>query len=358
MPRKSHYFALAAAASLVGMVGMPSAAQAAWQLSDDTSSIKFGFLAQMRGEYVDPGSGGSKSSDLFFRRLRLLAGGKLNDQLSFFFETDSPNLGKGSPKGSSDIYIQDFVVTYKPSSDAFMLDVGMLLAANTYNSNQSAVSLMTTDYAPTSFVWSGPLDLRVGRDYGVRARGYLADDAIEYRVSVLQGNRQDRNADFRYMGRIVYNVFDAQKGLYYSGTSLGKSHILSFGASYDTQKDYEQYSFDGHWDQPLSGGNAFTASAAWSHVDGDVWLTNLPEQENIWAEAGFYFAGVKLLPFVQYTQKDFQDSAYADVDTWQVGVGYMFNGHAGNVKVSYGQTSPDGGNDTDTFWVNFQAFKF
>jgi hypothetical protein len=341
---------------------MPSAAQAAWQISDEDSSIKFGFLAQMRAESVSPDIG-SDTNDLFFRRLRLLAGGKLTDKISFFFETDSPNLGKGSPKGSSDVFIQDFVVTYKPGGDAFMLDTGMLLAANTYNSNQSAVSLMTTDYGPYSFVWSGPLDLRVGRDYGVRARGYLANDFIEYRLSVLQGNRSERDADFRFMGRVMLNFGDAQKGLYYSGTTLGKSKILSVGASFDSQEDYSQYSIDAHWDQPLGGGNAITASAAYSNIDGDDFLPSLAEQENIWLEAGFYFAEAKLLPFVQYAERDYKDNGIADSDSWQIGIGYMFRGHAGNVKLSYSQSSTDAvtgqvSNDVDTIWLNLQAFKF
>lgn len=359
MPRKTHRFiAVAAAASLPLFAGMPSAAQAAWEVADDTSSIKFGFLAQMRAESVSPDSG-SDTSDLFFRRLRILAGGKLTDKISFFFETDSPNLGKGSPKGSSDIYMQDFVVTYKPSSDAFMVDVGQLLGELTYNSNQSAASLLTTDYGPYSFVHSGPLDLNVGRDYGVRARGYLFNDKIEYRASVVQGNRSDRDADFRFIGRVVYNVFEAQKGLFYSGTTFGKSKILSFGASYDTQEDYTGYSFDVHLDQPLAGGNVIAASASWSNLDGDTFLTSLPEQDNIWAEAGIYFANSKLQPFVQYAERDFANAALADEDTWQIGLGYIFGGgHGGTLKFSYAQTSVDGGNDTDTLWFQMQVFKF
>ncbi|MEJ2514526.1 MAG: porin [Gammaproteobacteria bacterium] len=359
MPSKTrHIFAAAAAVSLAGILGMPSAAQAAWQISDEDSSIKFGFLAQMRAESVDAGSAGD-SNDLFFRRLRLLAGGKLNDNWSFFFETDSPNIGKGSGsgKGTSDVYIQDFVVTYKPGGDSFMLDFGMLLNALTYNSNQSAVSLMTTDYAPVSFVWSGPLDARVGRDYGVRARGYLLGDRLEYRASILGGNRDTRDADYRFMGRLAFNVFTAQKGLFYSGTTLGKSQILVFGASYDTQEDYEAYSVDAHWDQPIGSGS-ITVSGAWSHLDGDDFLTSLPEQDNIWFEAGWYFGGLKLMPFFQYTERDFDSESLADAETMQFGLGYMFRGHNGNVKFSWATTDVDGADDIDTFWINLQAFKF
>lgn len=336
-------------------------AQAQWQIqTDDGASIKFGFLVQARAESVDVGA--DTAQNLFFRRLRLLAGGKINDQLSFFLETDSPNLGRGTADGgkdAGDIFIQDFVITWKPKSDAFNLDVGMLLNEVSYNSNQSAASLMATDYGQNSFVWSGPLTARVGRDYGVRARGYLAGDHVEYRAAVLQGNRGVGNDNsFRYLGRVMFNVFDAQKGLFYTGTTLGKKQLLSFGASVDKQEDYETYGVDAFWDQPMGGGNGLTIQADLSHLDGDVFLPSLPEQDNLLVEAGFYVASTKLLPFIQYSDRDFNDPGRADDDKVQVGLGYMFAGHNGNLKVSYGQIGTDGGDDRDEFWLNFQVFKF
>lgn len=347
---------------LACLLALAPAAQAQWQVQSDdgTSSIKFGFLVQGRAEALDSGAG--TAENLFFRRLRLLAGGKLNDQLSFFFETDSPNLGKGTGDGgktAGDVFIQDFVITWKPRSDAFHLDVGMLLNEVSYNSNQSAVSLMATDYGQFSFVWSGPLTARVGRDYGLRARGYLADDHVEYRASVLQGNRGvgDDNS-FRYLGRLMFNVFDAQKGLFYTGTTLGAKQLLSFGASVDKQEEYEAYGVDAFWDQPVGGGNAVTLQADWSHLDGDVFLPALPEQDNLLVEAGFYLASMKLLPFVQYSERDFDDPGRADGDKVQVGLGYMFAGHGGNLKLSYAQIGTDGAEDVDEIWLNFQAFKF
>lgn len=355
--------ALGAALSLTVLLGATSTAQAAWQIEseDGNSSIKFGFLAKLRGESVDRPTGGT-SQDLFFRRLRILAGGKLNDKWSFFFETDSPNFGKADPatgaKNHPDIFIQDFVVTYKPQSDAFMLDFGQILQAVTYNSNQSAVTLLATDYNPTSFVWAGALDTKVGRDYGVRARGYLADDKLEYRVSVLSGNRGVGSTNsFRYFGRVMYNFFEPMKGLYYTGTTLGKKRLLSVGASVDTQEDYQTTSVDFFYDQPLGGGNAFTVQGSWSNVDGDVFLTSLPDQENTTLEAGFYLGGSKLMPFVQLSNRDFKD-ATADVDTLMVGIGYFFRGYNGNVKFSWLQSDPDGGSSTDTIWLQLQAFTF
>lgn len=344
------------------------AVHAQWEIKPtENSSIKFGFLMQGQAESVDvnnPDGSQDTADNLFFRRLRILAGGKINDQWSFFFETDSPNLGKGSTAGGtgkneSDMYIQDFVVTYKPGGDAFNLDVGMLLDPITYNANQSAATLLATDYGPYSFAWSGPLTTRVGRDYGVRARGYLFEDRLEYRASILQGNRGNNSTnDMRFFGRLMFNVFEAQKGLFYTGTTLGKKKLLSFGASYDKQEDYQTYGLDAFYDQPLSGGNGLTLQANFSNVDGDDFLTSLPEQQNMLLEAGFYVDSMKLLPFIQYSDRDYDNAALGDEDKFLIGLGYMFAGHNANLKVSYGQLGKDGAKDRDEFWLQLQLFKF
>ena len=75
-----------------------------------------------------------------------------------FVETDSPNLGKSSNAGvkdANDMFIQDFAATYKVSQ-RFMLDAGLLLMEQSYNHNQSAATLLSTDYGPYTFVESGP----------------------------------------------------------------------------------------------------------------------------------------------------------------------------------------------------------
>ena len=339
-------------------------AHAQWEIKPtDGSSIKVGFLLQGQAESVDVAGSDDTSNNLFFRRARILLGGKINDQWTFFFETDSPNLGKGTgatgAKDAGDMYIQDFVVTYKPGSDAFNLDVGMMLNEVSYNSNQSAATLLATDYGPYTFAWSAPLQARVGRDYGVRARGYLFGDHLEYRASVMQGVRgENSDNDFRFLGRLMFNVFEAQKALFYTGTTLGKKQLLSFGASFDKQEEYETVGVDAFWDQPVGDGNGITVQADWSSLDGDDFLGALPEQENLFVEAGFYINSMKLLPFVQYADRNFKDSALADTDKIMVGLGYMFAGHNGNVKLSYGQHGTDGADDRDEIWLQLQLFRY
>jgi hypothetical protein len=228
-----------------------------------------------------------------------------------------------------------------------------------FRDRQSAASLLTTDYGANSFAWAGALDTRVGRDYGVRARGYLLNDRLEYRASVLQGYRGPGSSnDLRFLGRLMFNVFEAQKGLFYTGTTLGRMQILSFGVSFDTQEDYETISVDGFWDQPLAGGNSLTVQANWSRVDGDDFLTSLPKQDNLMLEAGFLHAASKLMPFAQYTEKDLDSAALGDVKKTQVGLAYWFAGHNGSLKLSYTSTDQDGAEDVDEWWLQLQIFRF
>jgi hypothetical protein len=180
-------------AALVCVVGLasPSSAQVSVASADGKSTLNIGFLGQLQGEALDNADASHTQQNLFFRRARIMLGGKINDKLSFFFETDSPNLGKGTAAGTktdNTILVQDFSLTYS-FSDKLKLDGGMLLVPVTHNSQQSAASLLAVDYGPYSFQHSAPLDLKVGRDYGLQARGYLAGNHFEYRLAVLQGNR-------------------------------------------------------------------------------------------------------------------------------------------------------------------------
>ena len=343
-------------ASLFG--ALPAHAQ--WELTSGDTSIKFGFLVQGRAESLETGD--VTAENLFFRRLRLLAGGKLTDRLTFFFETDSPNLGKGEgpngTKNASDIFIQDFVLTYRFADDQF-LDVGMILPALSHNANQSAISLLATDYGPYSFLTAGPLNTRVGRDYGVRARGYVLGDHLEYRAGVYQGLRGPGSSNsLRFAGRLVYNVFEAEKALFYGGTYLGAKKVLSFGASLDHQEDYDTMGLDVYFDGPMSNGNSATFQANWMQHDGDSFLAALPEQDNLLVEAGYHFKAAKLMPFVQYAARDFDSPTGNDEDKVQVGLGWMLQGHGRNLKLSVARITPDLGPDSTEVWLNFQAFRF
>jgi len=339
----------------------PAAAQLQWSSKDEKQSFKIGLLGQLQAESADVAGTDDTANNLFFRRLRILMGLTLSDKLSVFLDTDSPNLGKSSNAGvkdTGDVYIQDFAATYK-LSQGFMLDGGLLLLEQSYNHNQSAASLMTTDYGPYTFVESGPTTSRVGRDYGLRARGYLGGDHFEYRAGVYQGVRgNNASNDFRFVGRVMYSFFTPQVGLFYRGTSLGKTRTLSIGGSFDTQEEYDSLGADFFFDQPLGGGNGFTLQADYVQIDGDTFLPALPEQTNLMVESGIYIASIKLQPFVQYASQNFDDPARIDEERYTAGLGYFHSGHNNNLKLSYTRIEPKRGENRDQINLQWQIFQF
>jgi len=338
----------------------PASAQLQWKSADEKLAFKIGLLGQLQGEMADVAGTNDTATNLFLRRARILMSFTLGEKLSIFLETDSPNLGKSNNAGvkdANDIFIQDFVVTYK-ASQAFHFDAGMILPAISYNHTQSAASLLATDYGPYTFVESGPLQQRVGRDYGVQARGYLADNHLEYRAGVLQGTRGTNAAnDLRYYGRLMLQFGTPQVGLFYRGTSLGKTKTIAFGASYDTQEEYSSLAGDVFVDLPV-GSSGFTGQINYQTIDGDTFLATLPEQDNLLVEAGFYFSNIKLLPFVQYAEQDFADATRVDEEKLTVGLGYMVSGHNNNIKFSYSKIEPKIGESRDQYNLQWQIFQF
>lgn len=348
-------------AALAGFAAGPAAAQLQWSSKDEKVSFKIGLLGQLQAESADVAGTDDSAENLFLRRLRVLMGFTLGEKLSVFLETDSPNLGKSNAAGvkdAGDTFIQDFVATWK-FSQKFMLDGGLLLLEQSYNHNQSAASLLALDYGPYSFVESGPTGERVGRDYGLRARGYLGGDHLEYRVGVFQGVRgTNASNDLRYSGRLMYSFFTPQVGLFYRGTSLGKTRTLSIGGSFETQEEYDSLGLDFFLDQPFGQGNGWVLQADYVQLDGGTFLTTLPEQTNVLLETGVFLAGTRLQPYVQYAAQDFDDSTLVDEERISAGLALFVSGHANNLKLSYTRIEPDGGESRDQINLQWQIFQF
>ena len=356
------FAALLLASLLAAASPRPATAQLQFSSADGKQSFKIGILGQLQAESIENGNAQDDSSNnLFLRRLRLLGNFKLSDQLTVFFDTDSPNLGKGNPDGTknnADIFIQDFVVTYAFRKE-FQLDGGMLLMAQSYNHNQSAATLLALDYGPYTFVESVPTTSRTGRDYGLQARGYLGGDHLEYRAGVFQGVRGVNNTNsFRYAGRLAYYVFGPQTTYFYRGTSLGKTQSLSIGGSFDHQEDYDSVGADLFWDQPIAGGDGLTLQVDFNQIDGDVFIPTLPKQTDAMVEVGYYFHTLKLMPYVQLARQDFDAAARPDEKRAQAGLAFWFAGHNSNLKLAWTKIDRDGAKKRNQYQVQYQIFQF
>lgn len=342
------------------VAAQPARAQLQWKSADEKMSFKIGLLGQLQGESIDVAGTDDTAQNLFFRRARILMSFTLGEKLSVFFDTDSPNLGKSNNAGvkdANDIFVQDFVASYK-FSDGAIVDAGMILPVTNYNHGQSAATLLSTDYGPYTFIEAGALATRVGRDYGLQLRGNLLERHLEYRAGIFQGARgTNASNEFRYVARLMYQFFTPQAGLFYRGTSLGKTRTVAIGASYDAQEEYSSFAGDLFVDLPI-GSNGFSGQIDYQSVDGDIFFPNLAEQDNLLVEAGFYFSSIKLLPYLQYASQNLADAGRVDEEKWTLGVGYMVSGHNNNIKFSYSQIKPDVGDDRDQFVIQWQVFQF
>jgi hypothetical protein len=365
---------------LAGLLVWAVTAKAQWTIKGPTedSFIKIGFLLQGQAEWIDLAGtrkGIAIESDdvaqnLFVRRMRILMGGQINSKLSFFFETDSPNLGKydttlgkfnaagvyvpDKRKNDGGIYIQDFFATYA-FADEFKIDFGLMLIPLSHNSEQSAATLLPIDYGSFTFATNARTteytQSRVGRDYGVQLRGYVFDKHLEYRAGVYQGNRdlgkqgqQAQQVPFRYAGRVVVHFLDPEDGFFYTGTTLGKKNIFSIGMSADVQgNSYKAYAADLFWDQPIGEGDAITLQLGYIYMDGssahgvhgDPYF-NLMAQNDYLAEFGYFNQATKLGFFAQWGEQNYVQTQFQDEKRYSAGLVYWGLGHNFNVKAGYG----------------------
>jgi hypothetical protein len=328
-------------------------ASAQWQIDakDGKSSIKIGFLAQPQMELLETADQSDTSVNLFVRRFRVLFSGNLGERWSFFFETDSPNLGKGNPnpgpatgaKEAGDVFIQDAYVTYTHTNE-FKMDAGMIMLPHSRNGTQSAATLLAIDYGPYTFLDSGPGGERVGRDYGVQVRGYPAKQHLEYRLAVSQGIRgPEATNPLRVTGRLVYYPFGAETGFFYAGTFQGTKKQAGFGGGFDIQDESRIYSADVFFETPTAGKTqGLTLQANWMRYDGGSFIPALPEQDAWLVEAGYHLLNHRLTPFVQFQARDFARPATLDQNHLQVGAAYWMAGHQRSLKFSVGRLNVTG----------------
>ncbi len=337
------------------LAGRPAAAQVVATSQDGNMTYRIGAFAQVQGQAEDNAAANSGTADNlgFLRRFRLQGEFTFYKNFEMFFETDDPNYGKGNPDGTKNVptmMLQTLYMTYKFAPE-FMIDAGELLGVNSYNHLQSAASILPVDLGAFTNLESTPLTANNGRDWGVEARGYIADH-LEYRAGALEGLRGvgDRNP-LRLQGRLSYYFWGIETTRFYRGTSLGKIATWEIGTSYDAQsgksaavspKGYKMYDFDTFFDQPVNGGDGITLQADYQHYDGGTLVTALPKQHVLLVEGGYYINALKTQPFAQYTEEKYDSGiTLPNQKQWQVGLGFYFHGYNSNFKIGYGHVDQD-----------------
>jgi hypothetical protein len=299
-------------------------------------------------------------NNLFVRRIRLVTGGQVARHVSFFVETDAPNLGRtvsGNKNITPGVIVQDAFASFS-ASDAFTVDAGLMFVPFSRNSLQSAASLLPIDYGAYTFAQNGATQSSTGRDTGFQARGYLVHDHLEYRVGAFQGARDIASHNsFRYAGRVQLNLLDPEVGFFYTGTYLGKKRVLAVAGAFDKQEDYRAYDADGFLDLPLVLG-AVTAQIDYNRFDGKTFFRTLPQQNTYLAELGVLLRPVRVTPFVQWTNRDLTGTSLGDEHRTSVGAAYWWAAHNANVKAAYTRVTPAVTAEQHEFTLQLQLFYY
>ncbi|HJU69444.1 MAG TPA: porin [Gemmatimonadaceae bacterium] len=363
--RRAGVYALLAIAFAVVSPGVQ--AQASIKVGEDVT-IRFGTLLQGWGDWTqDPVSEGY-SQNLYLRRARILIGGQVAKNITFFIETDNPNLGRAPKALGSGFILQDALAEVK-LSDPLTISAGLMFVPFCRNCIQSAATLLSLDYSSFSFLATPATQSSVGRDIGFQAKGYFNGNRIEYRVGAFQGFRAAalpgsppaRNP-LRGVGRLQINLFEPETpGIFYTGTYLGTKRVLAIGGGFDTQAgtgdNYKAWTIDAFLDHPLTDSVSLTAQVDYFAYDGGQTFA-LPEQTAIFAEAGVYFKPLRLMPFVKFETQNFDAAAVGDIARYQAGLTYYISGHNANLKIAYSRFDPDVGNAANQFTTQLQVFYY
>jgi hypothetical protein len=342
-----------AAIALAALILVPAVGRAQVVVKvNDTVNFRLGFQLQGWAEWLQDQTSEGYQQNFKLRRVRLILAGQVAKNVTFFFQTDNPQLGLTTGTSvkalNTGFLVQDAFGEWHPfSNDMFIIDFGKMLVPFTRNSLQSTSSHLALDGGTWTFLQSAPLQGDAGRDLGLQLKSYLANDHLEIRAGLFDGFRAPANAfgagsrnPYRFTGRIVYNVFDTEKGYDPVGTNLGRKKILAFGAGYDTQggfttpatatlpegKGYKAYGGDVMLDWPVGPGDmkngmsAITAHADFIHFDGGCGLTStgaratncliptLFKQDELFTDLGFYFKPIELQPFIRFETENFKEA--------------------------------------------------
>ena len=407
--RRPFGFALVAVLALV-LLPAPASTQVIVKVND-TVNFRLGFQLQGWADFnQDPISEGY-STNFFLRRVRLIAAGNLAKNVSFFFQTDNPRLGNNPKALDAGFLVQDAFGEWKPlGNDMFAIEVGKMLVPFTRNSLQSTSSHLALDGGTWTFLQDAGAGNGeqgdAGRDVGFQFKSYLAAEHFEIRAGVFDGFRAPANAGGassrnppRFVGRMVYNFFDTEKGYVPVGTNLGKKRILAIGGGYDTQggftspatatlpagKGFEAYGGDFMIDWPLgptdaaNGQDAITAHVDYIHYDGgcranaagivqgNCLIPGLQQQHEVFTDLGYYSNFIKLQPFVRFETRNYKDATQQskNVRRYMGGFNYYIAGQNMKItgaweKIVPNTKTPATGltKNTNHFVVQFQFYYF
>src|SRR6185436_13934928 len=165
----------------------------------------------------------------------------------------------------------------------------------------------------------------------------------------------------RFLARLQFNLLDAETGYFYAGTYGGTKKVLSIGAGFDHQDDYNAFGADLFLDMPL-GEDVLTAQVDFVWLDGKTWLAGaagppvvpgVPKQTALMAEAGYRIGAIKLSPIVRFEMQ--KPSGGNQTTGFGGGLAYWYMNHNANVKIFYMNTKLDAPGQKAVNQINVQT---
>jgi len=356
---------LSVPACLLFLALAPSTAHAQLQIEKGDFTAKFGFEGQMWADWQQDQNTTlpqGYAQNLYLRRVRFMLGGTLFKNVSYFFETDQPNLGKSPKALNSGFLVQDAFLEYKVSN-AFRIDGGLMFVPFARHAMQSTVAYYSLDISPIATVNNTVTQSSGLRDLGFQARGFLAKDHFLYRIGLFDGARDasGRNS-LRTAGFVQWDFFDSETGYILPGTALGKQKILAVNAGFDTQGSYRAISANVTADIPVNKGDEIGGQMQYIHYDGQQKFTTIPDQNDFLAEIAYYSKRIKTQPFFKYESENFvlASQIAKDYNKWGGGVNYYVFGQAlkftGQIQRVIPRNTPN--KPSNEFSVQMQVFYF
>ena len=363
-----------------------SAAHAGFKLTDDDGNekIDLGFRLQVLSIFSErdlDGDGDFESFDDFrIRRGRFRLKGTVNKHFGMFFQTDV----SGNDIQMIDAYIhlkkdaklQAFLGQHlAPANRQNITSSGTLLAADRPNIIYKTLTWGARALQGFSTATQGDTDSGIRgtaqvRDTGVTLFGVnevASNTHLKYHLGYYDGISAPGKDSERATGRIQFNFGDPEPSYYSVATYLGKKNTLAVGASYDTQSDvgnatfqsdYDYYSVDVFAEKPVGDGS-LTFEAAYSDLDLSGRAPRV-EGDGFYVQAGYLIRKEKWQPWLMYEEWSAEDATgRGSADAFRIGVSYFMAGHNANFKIGYESVSTDTNigssseNGIDTLLIGF-----
>jgi hypothetical protein len=143
-------------------------------LKSEEISARFGIQGQLWANWAQDATGTvpGYTQNLYLRRLRVMAGGEIGNDLTFFIQTDSPNLGKTPKSPTGGFMLQDAFLEWK-TCNPLRIDGGLYVVPLSRNTLQSTTSYYTMDLSPLTTISNSSTQSAGLRDLGLGARGFF-----------------------------------------------------------------------------------------------------------------------------------------------------------------------------------------